>query len=98
MRDAAVTSLTVGVVTRNRPESLARCLASLHALGDRLVEAIVVDDAGDVALETAIASGPAGKVRLIRQEGQRGPIVARNAIMREASTETVLLMDDDAAL
>ena len=90
--------VTVGIVTRNRPESLARCLESLTALDDRLADVIVVDDAGDVPLEAAIARAPAGHVRLIRQEGSHGPIVARNTIMREASTDAVLLMDDDAAL
>jgi GT2 family glycosyltransferase len=98
MPDPTPSPITVGIVTRNRPESLARCLASLSILGDRLVDAIVVDDAGTVPLDAAMACAPAGRARLIRQEGNRGPIAARNTIMREARTETVLLLDDDAAL
>jgi GT2 family glycosyltransferase len=90
--------LTVGIVTRNRPDALARCLESLAVLGDRVAHVIVVDDTGDVPLDGALARGPAGRVRLVRQEHREGPIVARNTILREATTETILLMDDDAAL
>lgn len=97
MPDSTPSPITVGIVTRDRPESLARCLASLATLGERLVETIVVDDAGSVSLDAAIAAAPP-RVRLIRQEGDRGYIAARNTIMRDARTETVLLMDDDAAL
>jgi GT2 family glycosyltransferase len=98
MLDAPLTPVTVGIVTRNRPESLGRCLASLSVLGDAIVDVIVVDDSGDVPLDSVIERGPLGRVRLIRQAGSEGPIVARNRIMREATTEMVLLMDDDAAL
>ena len=90
--------VTVGVVTRNRHESLRANLASLSALGSVLAEVIVVDDSSDSPVDGALDAGPRGRTRLIRQAGQRGPIVARNTIMREAQTEVVLLMDDDAAL
>jgi len=98
MPDSLHLRITVGIVTRNRPESLARCLASLSVLGDAVAEAIVVDDTGEVALDDALRVGPAGRTRLIRQSANDGPIVARNTIMRAASTELVLLLDDDAAL
>ncbi len=98
MPDSSQPPLTVGVVTRNRPDSLERCLASLSVVRDRLVEVIVVDDSGDVPLDAAIARAPAGRVRLIRQHRREGPIVARNTIMHAATTDAVLLMDDDAAL
>ena len=90
--------VTVGVVTRNRPEALRACLASLAVLGESLAEVIVVDDNGGVPLDAALAAAPAGITRVIRQHGDEGYIVARNAIVRAASTEAVLLMDDDAAL
>lgn len=90
-------ALTIGIVTHNRAESLRTCLASLAAVAERLAEVIVVDDTGDVPLEGALGAAPV-PVRLIRQSGGEGYIVARNRIVREAATEAVLLMDDDAAL
>jgi len=97
-------ALTVGVVTKNRPASLHECLGSLGLLGDALAEVIVVDDTSDVPVDAssgALANLPppvAAKLRVIRQTAHEGYIVARNAIMRAASTDYVLLMDDDAAL
>lgn len=99
-----VPPVTVGVVTKNRPASLRECLMSLGLLGDTLAEVIVVDDTSDVPVDTisgALVNLPApvaAKLRVIRQTEHEGYIVARNTIMRTASTEYVLLMDDDAAL
>jgi GT2 family glycosyltransferase len=93
--------LTVGVVTKNRPASLRQCLASLAVLDDVVSDVIVVDDTSDVPADRGLVDLPpaiARKLRVIRQERHEGYIVARNAIMREATTEYVLLMDDDAAL
>ena len=89
--------VTVGIVTRNRPDSLRRCLTSLAALGDALAEVVVVDDHGDVPLDDVLRCAPA-PMRFIRQPRPDGYIVARNRIVRDASTDIVLLMDDDAAL
>src|SRR5262245_16431384 len=101
MPDRAPSRLTIGVVTKNRPESLRECLASLAVLGDALAEVVVVDDTSTMSIETALANLPpavSGRIRTIRQTANEGYIVARNAIMRAASTDYVLLMDDDAAL
>src|SRR5262245_8716005 len=99
--DRARPRLTIGVVTKNRPASLRECLASLTSVGDALAEIIVVDDTSDAAIDSAVVDLPiavAEKLRVIRQTGHEGYIVARNRIVREAATEYVLLMDDDAAL
>src|SRR5579871_1785790 len=98
MPDTPLTPVTVGVVTRNRPESLRRCVASLSALGDALRELIVIDDGSDMSVEEIVRSAPAPRIRFVRQSATLGYIVARNRIMREAANEAVLLMDDDAAL
>jgi len=93
--------VTVGVVTRNRPQSLHECLKSLAVLGDTLAEVIVVDDTSDVAFETAfenLSPSVLEKLRTIRQLHREGCIVARNTMMRESKTDYVLLLDDDAAL
>jgi GT2 family glycosyltransferase len=92
--------LTVGITTRNRLESLRRCLASLDLLGDWLTEVIVVDDTSDVPVAGSLDLPPslATKTRVVRQAGSEGYIVGRNTIMRLATTEYVLLLDDDAYL
>jgi GT2 family glycosyltransferase len=102
--DRAPARLTIGVVTRNRPASLRECLGSLAFVGDALAEVIVIDDTGDVPVDTAsgalvdLPPSVSAKLRVFRQTRHEGYIVARNTIMREASTDYVLLMDDDAAL
>ena len=40
----------------------------------------------------------AARMRVVRQTASEGYIVGRNTIMRLASTEYVMLMDDDAYL
>ena len=93
-------ALTVGITTRNRPQSLLRCLASLDLLGDVLTEVIVVDDSSDVPVADSLDLPPsmAAKMRVVRQTASEGYIVARNTIMRLAVNEYVLLLDDDAYL
>ena len=93
--------LTVGVVTKNRPESLQRCLDSLALFADLIADVIVVDDTSlPPARDTlqALPASIADRVTFVRQESHEGYIVARNAIMRAARTDAVLLMDDDACV
>lgn len=95
------TALTVGVTTRNRRQSLLRCLNSLTMLGDLVTEVIVVDDSSDLPVADALGAldpSIAARTRVVRQAGSEGYIVARNTIMRLATNEYVLLMDDDAYL
>ena len=94
-------SLSIGITTRNRPASLVRCLSSLAPVADLVREIIVVDDSSDVDVETPLAAVAAAlrqKVVFVPQPGARGYIVARNRIMRDATSEYVLLLDDDACL
>lgn len=88
--------LTVGITTRNRPDALRRCVESLRHI-DHLSPAILVfDDASEVPASSTLPPHP--RLRIVRDERGPGNIVGRNALMREASTELVLLLDDDAAL
>src|SRR5690242_711872 len=101
MAMASPSSLTVGITTRNRPQSLQRCLSSLDVLGDLLTEVIVVDDSSDPPVDVAMSGVPASitaRTRIIRQDRSEGYIVGRNTIMRVARTDYVLLLDDDAYL
>jgi GT2 family glycosyltransferase len=91
--------LTVGIATRNRPESLIRCVTSLALLGDLVSEVIIVDDASDPPVRAMIDRLPAGQgrsLRVIEQPAAVGYIAGRNRMVREASNECILSMDDDA--
>lgn len=91
-----MTALTVGITTRNRPESLQRCLASLQHLGD--VQAVLVfDDASDAAVAVNLVTG-SPPIHVIRDERGVGYIAGRNRLVAEARTPYVLLLDDDAAV
>ena len=95
------TGLTIGITTRNRRQSLLRCLDSLTILGDLLTEVIVVDDSSELPVADALGDlhpSIAARTRVVRQTGSEGYIVGRNTIMRLATNEYVLLMDDDAYL
>lgn len=91
--------LTVGIATRNRPISLRRCITSLALIDDLVTEIIVVDDTSDAPVTDALHGLPrslAGKLRVVEQKGGKGPIAARNTMMRLATNDYVLSMDDDA--
>jgi GT2 family glycosyltransferase len=91
--------ITVGIATRNRRQSLVRCLTSLALIDAIVDEIVVVDDTSDVPLGDLSAEVPAevaGKLRVIVQPDRQGPIVGRNTTVRVARNEYVLLLDDDA--
>jgi GT2 family glycosyltransferase len=91
--------LTVGIATRNRPQSLVRCLNSIALIDDLVGEVIVVDDSSDAPVGPAlrtVSSAIAGKMRLVEQSGAQGYIVARNAMVRLAANDCVFMLDDDA--
>lgn len=91
--------LTVGITTRNRAGSLLRCLASITLIEDLVSEVIVVDDSSDPPIGEMLQQAPEpirSRMRFIEQPDAPGPIVARNTIMRLASSDIVLNLDDDA--
>jgi len=93
------TLITVGITTRNRPESLQRCLQSLTLLNDVIGEVIVVDDTSDPPIGQSLGPVPgalAAKLRIVEQLKHEGYIVARNTVVRQARFEHVFLLDDDA--
>lgn len=85
-------SITVAVCTRDRPELLALCLASLLAQDDRPEEILVVDNApsDDRTRELVAELG-------IRYEREPCPGLdfARNRALRSASGEVIAFVDDD---
>jgi glycosyltransferase involved in cell wall biosynthesis len=86
---------SVVIPTRDRPASLARCLAALdrQVLTDTL-EIVVVDDGSrDLApIVEAVEASP--RAKLVRNQG-KGPAAARNHGAGEARGQALLFVDDD---
>lgn len=89
--------LTVGITTRNRPVSLKRCMESLSHIAHLAPEVLVFDDASEPAAAESLSVGHF-QARIIRDDRGPGNIVGRNMLVRQASSDLVLLLDDDAAL
>src|SRR5438874_2519571 len=88
--------LTVGITTRNRADSLNRCLRSLDVLRSLRPEVLVFDDGSHPPAVHAIPLDlPA---RVVRDQRSPGYIVGRNRLVREAAAPAVLLLDDDTCV
>ncbi|SCB61678.1 Glycosyltransferase, GT2 family [Rhizobium aethiopicum] len=87
--------VSILICTKDRPEELRRCLASIPEQSLRPVEIIVVDNAsaGD-ATRRVVEEAGATYVR----EDRVGLDYARNAAVRAAKTEFVAFTDDDVVL
>ena len=83
--------LSVGIQTRNRPDALRACLHSLDRIAHLDPEVLVFDDGSE---PPAIAERP--HVRLLRGPGAAA--IGRNRLVRDASGDFVLLLDDDTLL
>jgi len=99
---ARLPTVTAVVCTRNRPELLARCLASLHALAQSPAaahvgfEILVIDNAPSDERTREVVTR-AGDVRYARAPVQ-GLDIARNCALREARGEFVAFFDDDVTV
>ena len=99
---AGTPTLTAVVCTRNRPEMLARCLASLHELAQApaaarvRLEILVVDNApsDDRTREIVARSREARYI----QAPVQGLDFARNCALREARGDFVAFFDDDVTV
>jgi GT2 family glycosyltransferase len=98
---APLPSVTVAICTRDRPETLARCLNSLHdcetaPLDPTRVELLVVDNApSDPRTRSAVQSYP--RVRYV-VETKPGLNFARNRALTEAVGELIAFVDDDVTV
>jgi GT2 family glycosyltransferase len=88
-------SVSVVICTRDRPDELARCLASLPLQSRTADEVIVVDNAstGPETREVALAAG----VHYIRED-RPGLDIARNTGLLAATSAVVAYTDDDTEL
>jgi len=84
------------VPTRNRPQSLARCLDALERQ-ERMpeLEIVVVDDGSADAAAVGAAVARCPRARLVRRARAEGPAAARNRGARATRAEILLFTDDD---
>jgi glycosyltransferase involved in cell wall biosynthesis len=93
-------SISIIIPTRNRSSILARCLAALPAGARGLAppEVIVVDDCSSDETCTVVDQFLAETrwpVRCLRQNRPLGANAARNAALRIARGEVIVIIDDD---
>ena len=86
--------ISVVVPTRDRPGSLARCLASLAMQAEIALDVVVVDDGSRDRGAVRDAAAALAGTRVVRGP-HRGPAAARNLGVRAAEAELVCFIDDD---
>lgn len=91
----SVVSVSLVVPTRDRPESLRRCLQSLAALDPPALEVIVVDDGALVAEELAAFARSLGLEFVYHRKQSPGTSASRNIGARLARGDYILFLDDD---
>ncbi len=85
------------VVNYNGARQLPRILGSAVALADQLEEILLVDNASTDA-SVAIAKADFPSVRVLAVADNSGPGKARNAALRAAASDLVLIIDNDVVL
>src|SRR5258705_7319812 len=94
--------LTVSVTTRNRPESVERCVLARASIRDLVECAIVLDDASvpplDVERLTGAARSAGISLEVLRNDTHKGTAAGKNTIARRARSPYLLSLDDDAFL
>jgi glycosyltransferase involved in cell wall biosynthesis len=91
-------SVSVAVSTANRPDALARCLASIELVHD-VQQVLVATDGLDRASDDVILAARARDSRIIHVRGPRsGTAANRNACVAWASGDTTLFLAEDALL
>jgi glycosyltransferase involved in cell wall biosynthesis len=82
----------------NRLSLIQQTLESVRGSRSASYEVIVVDDGSDARCRHLLASLAAGNVRVIDNEGLKGPSGARNTGAREADGELLVFLDSDDLL
>ena len=87
-------TISVAVCTRDRPEDMAKCLASLAALRVAPLEVIVVDNAPATDATAQLVKEHFPQFRYVREDTP-GLDHARNRAIAEAKGEVIAYTDDD---
>jgi len=96
---SALPLVSVLIASRDRPELLSHCLASVLPQHYPRFEIVVLDDASRQNLADRLASrfGQA-RIRWTRSEQRLGVAGSRNHLVQDAAGEILVFLDDDAAL
>jgi hypothetical protein len=89
--------VSVVIATRDRPASLARCLASLRRLDHEAFEVIVVDNAPATSATRDLIRSAFPEVRYVRED-RPGLATAHNRGLAEAGGGIVAITDDDVTV
>jgi glycosyltransferase involved in cell wall biosynthesis len=91
--------ISVIIPTADRPEALAHALESLRAQRrGGTIQAVVVNDGGADVADVVAPFSDDLQVKLLTQDGNRGPSAARNLGLDAAEGDFVTFLDDDDVL
>lgn len=90
-------AVSIIVPAFNRPVGLRRCVCALLVQTMAEIEIIVVDDAGTPPAGEVLGDVNDPRLRVMRQDSNKGPAAARNRGAREAKGERLAFTDDDCA-
>jgi GT2 family glycosyltransferase len=88
--------VTIMITTRNRPDDLAFTLEKLISLELAYLPLIIVDDASDVMIVSNELAKKFPRIKIVRNDVQRGLISNRNEMASLSATPYVLSLDDDS--
>jgi GT2 family glycosyltransferase len=88
--------VTIMITTRNRPDDLAFTLEKLISLELAYLPLIIVDDASDVLIVSDQLANKFPRIKIVRNDVQRGLISNRNEMASLSATPYVLSLDDDS--
>ena len=92
---SATPLVSVILPTHNRAKLVTRAVSSVVGQTYRHLELIVIDDASTDDTPAALAAIDDPRVRVLRNEGNRGASATRNAGIRAARGELIAFHDDD---
>jgi GT2 family glycosyltransferase len=89
-------AITIMITTRNRRDDLAFTLEKLISLELAYLPLIIVDDASDISIISDEMVKKFPRIKIVRNEVQRGLISNRNDMALLSETPYVLSLDDDS--
>lgn len=90
--------ISVVIPTKDRPEYLRACVASVLAEFPSDAEILVIDDNGSFPAAGALKEMDQACLRILHNKGTTGPSGARNFGVSQARYEIILFLDDDDLL
>jgi hypothetical protein len=90
-------TISLLILTHDRPNELLKCLNSLRSEQENLLEIIILDNGSQVKLQaSALSEFP--KIKVFHSEKNLGVAAGRNWLAQRAKGELIWFLDDDAWL